>query len=119
MELYLNMLGVNAAWWTRSRYGRGMRSTRPGGTSMILRWVSWMTSWRRRRTPGQTAACVWGAGTAGSTVPGEGRPLVGATQATEHAPRAQGDSLLAPSLGWVAAGGLYAMGVNAVGTDVH
>jgi hypothetical protein len=50
---------------------------------------------------------------------GQRFPLVVAIQVLQHGTRAQAHSLLADSLARVAAGGLYAIRVNAVGTDVH
>ena len=50
---------------------------------------------------------------------GQRFPLVVAIQVLQHGTRAQAHGLLADSLARVAAGGLYAIRVNAVGTDVH
>jgi predicted TPR repeat methyltransferase len=50
---------------------------------------------------------------------GQRFPLVAAIQVMQHGTRAQAHRLLAQSLDRVAAGGLYAIRVNAVGTDVH
>lgn len=46
-------------------------------------------------------------------------PLVVAIQVLQHGSRAETHALLAESLGRVTAGGLFAIRVNAVGTDVH
>jgi SAM-dependent methyltransferase len=46
-------------------------------------------------------------------------PLVAAIQVIQHGTRAQAHALLASSLARVAPGGLFAVRVNAVGTDVH
>jgi hypothetical protein len=46
-------------------------------------------------------------------------PLVVAIQVLQHGTREQAHGLLAGSLARVAAGGLFAIRVNAVGTDVH
>jgi hypothetical protein len=55
-----------------------------------------------------------------SALPGGQRfPLVVAIQVLQHGTRARTHKLLADSLDRVAAGGLYAIRVNAVGTDVH
>ena len=50
---------------------------------------------------------------------GQRFPLVVAIQVLQHGTRAQAHGLLADSLARVAAGGLCAIRVNAVGTDVH
>jgi len=50
---------------------------------------------------------------------GQRFPLVVAIQVLQHGSRAQTHSLLRDSLDRVAPGGLYAIRVNAVGTDVH
>ena len=70
-----------------------------------------------RRLPGRGDRLVTGDL---SGLPGGQRfPLVAAIQVMQHGTRAQAHSLLAQSLDRVAAGGLYAIRVNAVGTDVH
>ena len=51
--------------------------------------------------------------------PGQRFPLVVAIQVMQHGTREQVHGLLAESLDRVAAGGLYAIRVNAAGTDVH
>ena len=51
--------------------------------------------------------------------PGQRFPLVVAIQVMQHGTRGQVHGLLAESLHRVAAGGLYAIRVNAAGTDVH
>jgi SAM-dependent methyltransferase len=50
---------------------------------------------------------------------GQRFPLVVAIQVLQHGTRAETHALLAESLGQVAAGGLFAIRVNAVGTDMH
>jgi SAM-dependent methyltransferase len=50
---------------------------------------------------------------------GQRFPLVVAIQVMQHGTRAQAHDLLAGALAVVAAGGLFAIRVNAVGTDVH
>ena len=51
--------------------------------------------------------------------PGERFPLVAAIQVLQHGTREEAHALLTDSLGRVATGGLFAVRVNAVGTDVH
>jgi SAM-dependent methyltransferase len=51
--------------------------------------------------------------------PGQRFPLVVAIQVLQHGTRAETHALLAAALAVVAPGGLFAVRVNAVGTDVH
>lgn len=50
---------------------------------------------------------------------GQRFPLVVAIQVLQHGTRAETHGLLAEALEWVAPGGLFAVRVNAAGTDVH
>jgi predicted TPR repeat methyltransferase len=59
------------------------------------------------------------AGDLSALAPGARFPLVVAIQVLQHGTREQAHRLLAGSLSRVAAGGLLAVRVNAVGTDVH
>jgi predicted TPR repeat methyltransferase len=70
-----------------------------------------------RRLPGRRDRLV--TGDLSGLPDGQRFPLVAAVQVMQHGTRAQAHSLLAQSLDRVAAGGLYAIRVNAVGTDVH
>jgi predicted TPR repeat methyltransferase len=69
------------------------------------------------RLPGRRDRLV--AGDLSALPRGRRFPLVVAIQVLQHGTRAQAHKLLADSLDRVDAGGLYAIRVNAVGTDVH
>jgi SAM-dependent methyltransferase len=69
------------------------------------------------RLPGQRDRLV--TGDLSALPPGQRFPLVVAIQVMQHGTRAQAHDLLAGALGRVAPGGLFAIRVNAVGTDVH
>lgn len=69
------------------------------------------------RLPGRRKHLV--AGDLSALAKGRRFPLVVAIQVLQHGTREQAHRLLAESLERVAAGGLFAVRVNAVGTDVH
>src|SRR5882724_11713626 len=100
------MMGVVATWSMRSRFGHGTRSTLRGATRASLRWGSWTTSWRPLRTPEWRKGYTSAAGTV-------------AIQVLQHGSRREVHHLLGESLQRVAPGGLFAVRVNAVGTDVQ
>lgn len=69
------------------------------------------------RLPGRRDRLV--TGDLSALPPGQRFPLVVALQVIQHGTRAQAHGLLAEALARVAPGGLFAIRVNAVGTDVH
>src|SRR6266540_1292465 len=97
------------------RRASGTPSSRAAGMPTRSHSASPARSSMPRGRPGSTAACTSGAATGGTTAPSS---RVGAIQVLHHGDREQSHRLLADTVARVAPGGMLAIGIETVGTDV-